>query len=622
MPRTYKKPLGSRPYANYSAESLEECLRAIRTKQLTQRAAEKKYGIPRATIKNKLAGKHSKPKGGVTTFTAEEELTFKEHLVHLCDFGFPVGELDFRFSVKAYLDKKGSIIAKFKDNLPGSDWAKGFLKRHPELSTRVSKNIKKVRAQVSAEVIEDYMENLAKELKDVPPSQIFNYDETNLTDDPGNKRVICKRGSKYVENICNSSKSSTSVMFCGNAEGLCLPPYVVYRAEHLWSTWTENGPQNTRYNRTKSGWFDSNTFEDWFESLFLPSVKDLPGPTVMIGDNLSSHINTRVLELCERHNIRFLCLPPNTTHLTQPLDVAFFAPMKRLWRSILRKWKESKSSAKFQTIPKDIFPGLLNELMKGLKENQTQNLVSGFSKCGIYPINKQKLLERLPRTVTDEEVSYVGEAFLEQLDKNRKDYVNPSNLPRKKRKKIDISAGKSISVMDVAAVTDASMGEPGSSSAAPKPRPKKKKLSTRAPISSSEDDEPVPLESDGQSETFSDLEDGSEIYSPTSTNTADNTIVKAKKTQAPVPVNFEDCDIDNFVIVLYSGNGQQYPGKITKLSKENVTVECMVKGSKCWRWPDRVDSHEYKWGDVLCKIKPPKIKKRNQFFVPELDSFI
>ncbi|XP_046666758.1 uncharacterized protein LOC124358507 [Homalodisca vitripennis] len=186
MPRKYKRTLGSRPYANYSSETLEECLRAIRSKEITQRAAEETYGIPRSTIKNKLAGKHSKPKGGTTTFTAEEEKVFEEHLVRLNDFGFPVSELDFRFTVKAYLDKKGIKIGKFKDNLPGYDWAKGFLNRHPLLSTRFSKNIKKVRAQVNAEVIDCYMENLAKELDKVPPSHIFNYDKTNLTDNPGN----------------------------------------------------------------------------------------------------------------------------------------------------------------------------------------------------------------------------------------------------------------------------------------------------------------------------------------------------------------------------------------------------------------------------------------------------
>jgi len=52
-------------------------------------------------------------------------------------------------------------------------------------------------------------------------------------------------------------------------------------------------------------------------------------------------------------------LPSNTTQITQPLDVAFFGPMKKLWRSILTQWKESKSGSKYPTIPKDLFPTLL-----------------------------------------------------------------------------------------------------------------------------------------------------------------------------------------------------------------------------------------------------------------------
>ena len=48
-------------------------------------------------------------------------------------------------------------------------------------------------------------------------------------------------------------------MFCGNAAGESLAPYVVYKAEYLWSTWTEGDPQYTRYDRIKSGWFDANS---------------------------------------------------------------------------------------------------------------------------------------------------------------------------------------------------------------------------------------------------------------------------------------------------------------------------------------------------------------------------
>ena len=169
---------------------------------------------------------------------------------------------------------------------------------------------------------------MTPEIDSVPPENIWNYDETNLTDDPGNKRIITKRGSKHPERIINSTKSAISIMFCGNATGEILPPYTVYKAESMWTTWTEGGPLNARYNRSKSGWFDNVTFEDWFFHLVLPRLKMQAGKKVLIGDNLSSHINVAVLKKCEENQIAFIALPPNSTHLTQPLDIAYFRPMK------------------------------------------------------------------------------------------------------------------------------------------------------------------------------------------------------------------------------------------------------------------------------------------------------
>ena len=64
----------------------------------------------------------------------------------------------------------------------------------------------------------------------MPLSNIVNYDETNLSDDPGKRKVIIRRGTKYPERVINSSKSSTSVMFAAAADGTILPPYVVYKA--------------------------------------------------------------------------------------------------------------------------------------------------------------------------------------------------------------------------------------------------------------------------------------------------------------------------------------------------------------------------------------------------------
>ena len=51
------------------------------------------------------------------------------------------------------------------------------------------------------------------------PEAIINFDESNLTDDPGVKKIICRRGTKHPMWIIDTSKQSFSVMFSGTAAG-------------------------------------------------------------------------------------------------------------------------------------------------------------------------------------------------------------------------------------------------------------------------------------------------------------------------------------------------------------------------------------------------------------------
>ena len=147
-----------------------------------------------------------------------------------------------------------------------------FLTRHKnELSQRFCSNIKRVRAAVYQETIQTFFSHLKKAIEGVQPHHIYNYDETNLVDDPGKKKVLMKRGCKYPEAVKNSTKAAVNTMFCGNAAGDVLPPYVNYKSENLWTTWTEGGPMHTRYSSSKSGWFDTRIFEDWFFSFTFAS---------------------------------------------------------------------------------------------------------------------------------------------------------------------------------------------------------------------------------------------------------------------------------------------------------------------------------------------------------------
>ncbi|XP_065672113.1 uncharacterized protein LOC136089941 [Hydra vulgaris] len=290
---------------------------------MSQRVASKHFDISRTTIQSKLKLKHNGQLGHPTTFTTLEESAFVSHILTVSE--------------------------------------------HLMLTTRLAANTKRNRAAVNEKTLSEFIENLSQVVTNVPAESIYNYDETNLSDDPGRKKIICRRGCKYPERVINSSKSNISVMFCGNAAGCTIPPYVVYKSKNLWSKWTENGPHGTRNNRTKHGW-----------------------------DNLTSHISQNVLKLCQVNNIVFVCLPPNSSHLTQHLDVAYFRPLKSKWKNVLNSWKESPEGKKSTTLPKGCFPSLLKNVLELIKDTSSENLIPGFAKCGIYPCNNEPLINRLP----------------------------------------------------------------------------------------------------------------------------------------------------------------------------------------------------------------------------------
>lgn len=164
---------------------------------MTLRGASEKYNIPYGTIHNKYHGKFGRRPGAPPVFSENEESIILKSAAKSAEWGFPLSLLDLRMFAKMLLDRQGRAVTKFKNNMPGADWAYSLLKRHKsEYSRRVATNIKKARAAVSRDTIAQYFQNLEEIVKDVPPENIFNYDESNMSDDPGKKIGIYKRGVK------------------------------------------------------------------------------------------------------------------------------------------------------------------------------------------------------------------------------------------------------------------------------------------------------------------------------------------------------------------------------------------------------------------------------------------
>lgn len=593
MPRNYKRKLGSRRYSDYTDEQLKECLASVKA-GLSLRKAEIKYQICRKTIQNKLKMKHPLPCGRPRIFSVDEETLFADSIILMSEFGFPVDATDTRHIIKSYLNRTGRTVDCFKDNMPGVEWTQGFLKRNPLLTARLAENIKTVRAAIDKETLTAYIEQLKTTIEGIPPENIFNYDETNLTDDPGSKKVIVKRGCKYPENICNKSKAAISIMMCGSAAGEVVPPFVVYKSKYLWDTWTMGGPTGSRYSNSVSGWFNTETFSQWFKTVMLPILKKKEGETALIGDNLSSHINEEVLELCKQHSVKFICLPPNSTHITQPLDVCYFRPLKNSWRKILRRYKENDRT-KSCIIQKQHFPGLLKELLSEMGEKSAEILKGAFLKCGIVPCDVAPLLKRLPNSspdcITPEQDTEARKAFIDFFSDKRASLAPPSS----KRRKLSYEPGTSLST-------------PGRKS------PDVPLLDEQQPSS------PLVLLNSRESSPASDLSNlpdssGGEWQESNS----DEDTLFVKETTSFNGLRPEDKAVGAFVAFMYEG--LVYPGRIVQVEEDSVKISAMEKTQKAWRWPEREDCLSYPWKSVLGVISQPiPVNKRGYYLVKELDN--
>lgn len=96
--------------------------------------------------------------------------------------------------------------------------------------------------------------------------------------------------------------------------------------DYMFESWRLGGPKDSRFNRNKSGWFDADCFDDWSSTIAIPYFQKA-------STRRKSNINRKRLVQSFVDNLNYVVqnfLSANSTHIIQPLDVAFFAPLKTL----------------------------------------------------------------------------------------------------------------------------------------------------------------------------------------------------------------------------------------------------------------------------------------------------
>ena len=368
-------------YKRWDFESLKRACEAINDGMPIRRAAEQ-YKIPRSTLHDHISGKvemgsKSGPRAYLTDYEEEELVRFLTN----------VSSLGYSRTIKQVIDIVQEVVnQKGMDLTVTPSWWKSFKSRHKEVVLRTPETLTHSRiAGASPDQLEKYFDLLEKTISeydlDGHPCQIFNLDESGFPLNPNAPEVISRRGEKHPS-VITGERGQVTVLCCVNAGGYSLPPLVIFDRKTMRPELADGEVPGTTYGLSPNGWIDSELFETWFMHHFLAYAPPAR-PLLLLMDGHSSHFSPAFVNKAAEEEVVVFCLPPHSTHKTQPLDKGVFGPLKLAWREECHSYL-TKNPGK--VVSRYQFSSLFSRAW--FKAMTPHNIISGFSTTGVYPTDR------------------------------------------------------------------------------------------------------------------------------------------------------------------------------------------------------------------------------------------
>ena len=220
------------------------------------------------------------------------------------------------------------------------------------------------------------------------PCQVFNMDKTGLPLDPKPPKVVCAVREKNPSAIRAGNKSQITAVGCVSAVGYCILPMIIYDRKTLSREMVKNEIPGTIYGLSKNGWIDLELFEQWFTHFlyYAPQARLF----LLLMDGYSTHYCPQTILSAASQQVVLFVLPPNTTHLTQPLDKGWYGPLKEEWGKVCHEYITSNPG---RVVTCHSFSELFSKAW--MRSMTVQNIISAFRICGIYPVYRAKILSKL-----------------------------------------------------------------------------------------------------------------------------------------------------------------------------------------------------------------------------------
>ena len=246
-------------------------------------------------------------------------------------------------------------------------------------------------------------------MEEIPAEIILNWDQTGIKIVQSSAWTMEQKGANRVEMDGVNDKRRITAIFCGALSGDFLSVQLVYKGKTSRCHPHFEFPSGWHIAHSPKHWSTEQTMLQYIEHIILPYVKQVrerlhlgdDKPAVAIIDNYKGQITEAVTSLLETNNVHVCLLPPNTTDLLQPMDIAVNKPAKDFLRKEFQQWYSEHvmkqlegqditdiEQAKLQPIDLGL-PGLkeigakwLVDMASYISDNP-QFIVNGFIRAGI-----------------------------------------------------------------------------------------------------------------------------------------------------------------------------------------------------------------------------------------------
>ena len=217
------------------------------------------------------------------------------------------------------------------------------------------------------------------------PPRILNCDETGLPLEHTPPHVVGIKGQKHPRSVTTGTKKNITVMACCSASGNFLPPFVIFRRKTLNRGLVKGEVPGTSYALSDRGWMDHEIFDNWFTQHFLIHASPAR-PLLLLLDGHSTHYHPGFITKAAHEQVVVFCLPPNTTHLLQPLDKVAFGPLKTYCNETCQEFLRENPG---QVMTDYSFMAVFSKAW--YRAMTIPNAMAAFRTTGVYPFCPTKV---------------------------------------------------------------------------------------------------------------------------------------------------------------------------------------------------------------------------------------